>query len=171
MADARRLIDWLAKRPEVRLDGQGDPRVGVAGASYGGAISLLAAGYDRRVDAIAPEITYWNLADALFPNGVYKKLWAGLFFTTGSADLSQAQGDQEDANGGGGAGGGMGQSGAGGANGGAGQGVRADPGKNGTGDESGGKTLSGCSPRLVRMERVAVPRVGPDRRLEARSPS
>ncbi|MBI0377634.1 alpha/beta fold hydrolase, partial [Streptomyces albiflaviniger] len=82
VADVRRLIDWLAKRPEVRLDRQGDPRVGVAGASYGGAISLLAAGYDRRVDAIAPEITYWNLADALFPNGVYKKLWAGLFFTT-----------------------------------------------------------------------------------------
>ncbi|MCG0290410.1 alpha/beta fold hydrolase [Streptomyces sp. PSAA01] len=181
VADARRLIDWLAKRPEVRLDGQGDPRVGVAGASYGGAISLLAAGYDRRVDAIAPEITYWNLADALFPNGVYKKLWAGLFFTTGSADLTQAQGDQEDANGGGGAGGGMGQSDPGGANGGAGQGVRADPGDtNGTGDESGGKPLGGqgCGrfeKRLCEMyERVAVagkPDAAARRLLEARSPS
>ncbi|MEU5614568.1 alpha/beta fold hydrolase [Streptomyces sparsogenes] len=86
VADVRRLIDWLAKRPEVRLDAAGDPRVGVAGASYGGAVSLLAAGYDRRVDAIAPAITYWNLADALFPNGVFKKLWTGIFFTTGSAD-------------------------------------------------------------------------------------
>ncbi|MFF4949721.1 alpha/beta fold hydrolase [Streptomyces chattanoogensis] len=85
VADVRRLIDWLAKRPEVRLDKAGDPRVGVAGASYGGAVSLLAAGYDRRVDAIAPQITYWNLADALFPNGVFKKLWAGIFFTTGTA--------------------------------------------------------------------------------------
>lgn len=85
VADVRRLIDWLAKRPEVRLDKAGDPRVGVAGGSYGGAISLLAAGYDRRVDAIAPQITYWNLADALFPHGVFKKLWAGIFFTTGSA--------------------------------------------------------------------------------------
>ncbi|MFJ3914040.1 alpha/beta fold hydrolase [Streptomyces vinaceus] len=84
--DVSRLVDWLARQPEVRLDGEGDPRVGVAGASYGGAISLLAAGYDRRVDAIAPQITYWNLADALFPQGVFKKLWAGLFFTTGSAD-------------------------------------------------------------------------------------
>ncbi|MGW1884423.1 alpha/beta fold hydrolase [Streptomyces sp. NPDC001970] len=83
--DVSRLIDWLAKRPEVRLDAAGDPRVGVTGASYGGAISLLAAGYDQRVDAIAPEITYWNLADALFPDGVFKKLWAGIFFTTGSA--------------------------------------------------------------------------------------
>ncbi|MDX3849251.1 alpha/beta fold hydrolase [Streptomyces sp. AK02-01A] len=81
--DVSRMIDWLAGRPEVRLDGKGDPRVGVTGASYGGAISLLAAGYDKRVDAIAPQITYWNLADALFPNGVFKKLWAGIFFSTG----------------------------------------------------------------------------------------
>ncbi|GGU74371.1 ABC transporter ATP-binding protein [Streptomyces filipinensis] len=83
VADVSRLIDWLAKRPQVRLDGPGDPRVGMAGGSYGGAVSLLAAGHDHRVDAIAPAITYWNLADALFPNGVFKKLWAGVFFNTG----------------------------------------------------------------------------------------
>ncbi|MFD9318173.1 alpha/beta fold hydrolase [Streptomyces sp. NPDC060053] len=83
VADVSRLIDWLATQPQVRLDRTGDPRVGVAGASYGGAISLLAAGYDDRVDAIAPAITYWNLADALFPDGVFKKLWAGIFFNTG----------------------------------------------------------------------------------------
>ncbi|WP_055543796.1 alpha/beta fold hydrolase [Streptomyces kanamyceticus] len=83
VADVSRLIDWLAKRPEIQLDGKGDPRVGVTGASYGGAVSLLAAGHDRRVDAIAPQITYWNLADALFPDGVFKKLWAGIFVNTG----------------------------------------------------------------------------------------
>ncbi|MER6465024.1 CocE/NonD family hydrolase [Streptomyces sp. NPDC001288] len=83
VADVSRLLDWLAAQPQVRLDGPGDPRVGIAGGSYGGAISLLAAGHDRRVDAIAPSITYWNLADALFPNGVFKKLWAGIFFNTG----------------------------------------------------------------------------------------
>ncbi|WP_055585862.1 alpha/beta fold hydrolase [Streptacidiphilus griseoplanus] len=94
--DVRALVDWLARRPEVQLDGAGDPRVGVAGASYGGAISLLAAAYDRRIDAIAPQITWWNLADALFPqnavggsaaDGVFKRLWAGIFFTSGSASL------------------------------------------------------------------------------------
>ncbi|MDX2593499.1 alpha/beta fold hydrolase [Streptomyces sp. WI03-4A] len=83
VADVSRLIDWLAKQPQVRLDRPGDPRVGVTGGSYGGAISLLAAGHDRRVDAIAPAVTYWNLADALFPDGVFKKLWAGVFFNTG----------------------------------------------------------------------------------------
>ncbi|MYX27169.1 CocE/NonD family hydrolase [Streptomyces sp. SID8381] len=83
VADVSRLIDWLARQPQVRLDKPGDPRVGVAGASYGGAIALLAAGHDPRVDAIAPAITYWNLADALFPNGVFKKLWAGVFLNSG----------------------------------------------------------------------------------------
>ncbi|TDD63147.1 alpha/beta fold hydrolase [Actinomadura darangshiensis] len=88
--DTRQLIDWLARRPEVRLDGPGDPRVGMAGESYGGAIALMTAAYDKRVDAIAPQITWNSLPDALFPDaaagaepadGVFKKLWAGLFFT------------------------------------------------------------------------------------------
>ncbi|MGW4344765.1 CocE/NonD family hydrolase [Streptomyces sp. NPDC004690] len=83
VADVSHLIDWLARQPQVRLDKPGDPRVGVAGASYGGAIALLAAGHDPRVDAVAPAITYWNLADALFPNGVFKKLWAGVFLNSG----------------------------------------------------------------------------------------
>ncbi|MFD7258639.1 alpha/beta fold hydrolase [Streptomyces sp. NPDC059874] len=96
--DVSRLVDWLAARPEVRLDAAGDPRVGVSGASYGGAVSLLAAGYDRRVDAIAPQITYWNLADSLFPQGVFKKLWSGIFFTTGSSGgVQQQAGPQRDA--------------------------------------------------------------------------
>ncbi|MDO0927635.1 CocE/NonD family hydrolase [Streptomyces sp. TG1A-8] len=83
VADVSRLIDWLAGQPQVRLDRKGDPRVGVAGGSYGGAVSLLAAGHDRRVDAIAPALTYWDLADALFPGGVFKKLWAGVFVNSG----------------------------------------------------------------------------------------
>ncbi|MBM7439089.1 alpha/beta fold hydrolase [Streptomyces sp. HB132] len=81
--DVSALIDWLADRPEVELDAKGDPRVGVTGASYGGAVSLLAAGHDDRVDAIAPVISYWNLADALFPDGVFKKLWSGIFVSSG----------------------------------------------------------------------------------------
>lgn len=123
--DVRHLVDWLAQRPEVRLDGPGDPRVGITGASYGGAVSLLGSAYDSRIDAVASQITWWNLADALFPqgvrgsgavDGVFKKLWAGIFFTTGSAgDLGpsgeaprggtgpqQAPGDSADATVGGG---------------------------------------------------------------------
>jgi ABC-2 type transport system ATP-binding protein len=103
VADASRLIDYLATRPEVRQDAPGDPRVGVTGASYGGALALLLAGYDHRVDAIAPAITWNDLGQALFPNsatagmppadtpahrvfgpdGVFKRGWAGIFFSAG----------------------------------------------------------------------------------------
>lgn len=92
VADVERLVDWLAERPEVQLDASGDPRVGVAGASYGGAISLLAAGNDKRIDAIAPQNTYWDLSEALFPDSVFKKLWAGIFFSTGSTPVPTAMG-------------------------------------------------------------------------------
>jgi ABC-2 type transport system ATP-binding protein len=107
VADVSTLIDLLADRDEVALDGPGDPRVGVAGGSYGGALSLLGAAYDDRIDAIAPQITWNSLTTALFPSqagpientgtvavtaqtdgvGVYKRLWAGLFFGAGSVPV------------------------------------------------------------------------------------
>src|SRR5450755_4312934 len=96
--DVEQLVTWLARQPRVLLDHPGDPRVGIAGASYGGGIALLAAAYDRRIDAIVPQITWNNLATALFPNavggapqdGVFKKQWAGLLFTQGSARFGAA---------------------------------------------------------------------------------
>ncbi len=101
VADARALLDWLAARREVALDAPGDPRVGATGASYGGALALLLAGTDPRVDAIAPVITWNDLGQALFPqaagpvaaatpaaapfgpDGVFKRGWAGVFFSAG----------------------------------------------------------------------------------------
>ena len=64
--DARRLIDFAAERPEVAKAG-GDPVIGFAGASYGGAASILAAGLDPRVDAIVPAFTWHSLTQALVP--------------------------------------------------------------------------------------------------------
>jgi ABC-2 type transport system ATP-binding protein len=103
--DASRLIDLLAKDPRVHLDKPGDPTVGIAGGSYGGALTLEAAGYDQRVDAIVPAITWNELGQSLFPQfaeaaaptsaadkqpipvpGVFKKQWAADFFGTGSGD-------------------------------------------------------------------------------------
>jgi ABC-2 type transport system ATP-binding protein len=103
VADAKQLIDWLGRSPAVQQDGPGDPHVGVTGGSYGGALSLMLAGSDKRVDAIAPVITYNDLSQALIPNaatgsalgastpavgafapnGVFKKSWASLFFAEG----------------------------------------------------------------------------------------
>ncbi|WP_326549703.1 alpha/beta fold hydrolase [Micromonospora sp. NBC_01813] len=90
--DAQRLLDWLAQRPEVRTDAAGDPQVGVVGGSYGGALALLLAAQDDRVDAIVPMITWNDLARSFLPeasgadtvDGVFKKGWAGLFFGSGA---------------------------------------------------------------------------------------
>jgi len=68
VADARQLVDWLAALPEVAKDGPGDPRVGVTGASYGGALALSLAGMDHRIDALVPLITWNDLGQALLPN-------------------------------------------------------------------------------------------------------
>ncbi|SEP21185.1 alpha/beta fold hydrolase [Amycolatopsis saalfeldensis] len=104
VADASRLVDHLAASKDVLTDGKGDPKVAVTGASYGGALSLLLAGTDKRIDAVAPVITYNDLAQGLVPNaaaaqapaagtpaagefapgGVFKKTWAGIFFSAGS---------------------------------------------------------------------------------------
>jgi ABC-2 type transport system ATP-binding protein len=95
--DVEQLITWLARQPRVLLDHPGDPRVGITGGSYGGGISLMAAAYDHRIDAIVPQITWNNLATALFPNGaggspldgVFKRQWAGLLFTQGSVGFGR----------------------------------------------------------------------------------
>ncbi|MGR7001585.1 hypothetical protein ACU686_31980 [Yinghuangia aomiensis] len=52
----------------MKSDGPGDPRVGAAGASYGGALALLLAAYDPRVDAVAQQWTWNDLAASLLPN-------------------------------------------------------------------------------------------------------
>ncbi|MFT4165025.1 MAG: alpha/beta fold hydrolase, partial [Microlunatus sp.] len=109
--DVVRIIDAAAARPEVAKDGD-DPVVGVAGASYGGAAALLAAGLDRRVDAIVPAFTWNSLTQALLPQyavtnsqvsladidpadevGVFKQRWAGLFFLNGLSDGMPSLGD------------------------------------------------------------------------------
>jgi ABC-2 type transport system ATP-binding protein len=66
--DARAVVDWLGRRSEVIQDGPDDPRVGVTGGSYGGALSLMLAGTDRRIDAVVAVATWNDLAQALFPN-------------------------------------------------------------------------------------------------------
>ncbi|MCW2810947.1 MAG: putative transporter ATP-binding protein, partial [Friedmanniella sp.] len=101
-ADAQRLIDFAATRSEVSRVGQ-DPVIGFAGASYGGALALMVAGLDPRVDAVAPAFTWNSLRQSLFPqylttsdpasladvtpagaDGVYKQRWASLLFAGGA---------------------------------------------------------------------------------------
>ncbi len=80
VADLSKLIDLLAARDDVQKDAPGDPRVGLTGQSYGGGITLMGAGYDKRVDAIVPVITWNSLESALLPGGVFKATYASVFF-------------------------------------------------------------------------------------------
>jgi putative CocE/NonD family hydrolase len=98
---ASRLIDFLGgKRAAddgttadfVTLDAAGDPRVGMVGGSYGGAVQLATAAVDHRVDALVPLITWNNLAYSLDPNnavgsgsvpGAFKWQWANGFYAIG----------------------------------------------------------------------------------------
>jgi ABC-2 type transport system ATP-binding protein len=99
VADARALVDVLAGRPDVRADAPGDPRVGVLGASYGGALAVMLGATDPRVDTVVSAITWNDLAEAFFPQfsttgpdpatpaevlrtplpGPFKALWATRF--------------------------------------------------------------------------------------------
>lgn len=99
------LVDFLAgtraaddgtKADYVTRDGEGDPRVGMIGGSYGGAIQLATAAVDPRVDALVPLITWNDLAYSLAPNnagtrkgvssdtaGVFKWQWTDGFYLLG----------------------------------------------------------------------------------------
>ncbi|MCK7624776.1 CocE/NonD family hydrolase [Streptomyces sp. RS10V-4] len=104
---AAQLIDLLAgtrtaadgtRVDFVTKDRPGDPRVGMIGGSYGGAIQLATAAVDHRVDALVPLITWNDLSYALDPNnadraggvsgpvpGAYKRQWTNGFFLLGEA--------------------------------------------------------------------------------------
>ncbi|MFE4798552.1 CocE/NonD family hydrolase [Streptomyces sp. NPDC056708] len=99
------LIDFLAgtraaddgtRADYVTRDGEGDPRVGMIGGSYGGAVQMATAAVDHRVDALVPLITWNDLAYALAPNntgtrkgvssdtaGVFKWQWTNGFYLLG----------------------------------------------------------------------------------------
>ncbi|MQY09745.1 alpha/beta hydrolase family protein [Actinomadura macrotermitis] len=75
--DVLKLIDWTARQPEVLLDRPGDPRLGMAGGSYGGGIQLVAAGLDRRVDVIVPTVAFRSVTRSLYRDRIYRAGWGG----------------------------------------------------------------------------------------------
>jgi ABC-2 type transport system ATP-binding protein len=105
VADVTTLVDHLAERDDVVMDGDGDPRVGIAGGSYGGAAALMGSALDERVDATVALITWNDLAQSLFAQsatdgeteatpaalrptevpGVFKQQWGSRFFGTALA--------------------------------------------------------------------------------------
>ena len=102
-------IDHLAARPDVALDGPGDPKVGMVGGSYGGGLQALVAAEDPRMDALAIGRSWNTLQYALDPNnwipdgadpydldateqGVFKQAWTSLFFALGASTPASGAG-------------------------------------------------------------------------------
>jgi ABC-2 type transport system ATP-binding protein len=84
--DVRALIDFVATLDWVQLDGPGDPVLGAVGGSYGGGYQTIGALTDlrdtghTRFNAIAPEITWFDLPGSLAPQLVPRTLWSTLLY-------------------------------------------------------------------------------------------
>jgi ABC-2 type transport system ATP-binding protein len=77
--DLGAVIDWAYEHlPRLKLDDVGDPRVGVIGENYAAGLQVLASIFDHRIDAIVPVTSWYNLADAMAPNGLNKTAWGGV---------------------------------------------------------------------------------------------
>jgi ABC-2 type transport system ATP-binding protein len=92
--DVQALLDWLTAQPEAQMEAPGDPLVGMSGVSYGGAIQLVTAAIDGRVDAITPTIAWHSLVRSLYRDGAVKQGWGSLLVGAGSSSLTEGLPDQ-----------------------------------------------------------------------------
>lgn len=91
--DVTRIVRLVSKLDWVEQDGKGDPRLGAIGGSYGGGYQFAGAFrflMDRGepvFDALAPEITWWDLKESLAPQEVVRAAWALLLSAAGQEAL------------------------------------------------------------------------------------
>ena len=83
VADVSALIDFVADDDRIADGPDGEPQVGMLGASYAGGIQLNAAAVDDRIDALVPVIPWHDLSFSLVPNGVPKLGWTSLLYAAG----------------------------------------------------------------------------------------
>ncbi len=93
--DVASLIDEIATWPGIALDAPGDPVLGAIGASYGGGYQWMTALTElrdtgaTRFDALAPEISWYDLPESLAPNGVTRGTWNVVLYAAGAQTLPQ----------------------------------------------------------------------------------
>jgi ABC-2 type transport system ATP-binding protein len=87
--DVEKLVDLVSTLPWVKQDAKGDPRLGAIGGSYGGGYQFVGAFrelLDKRktvFDALAPEITWWDLKQSLAPQEAVRTEWVSLLSAAG----------------------------------------------------------------------------------------
>ena len=88
--DIKNVIDRVASFDWVKLDGPGDPVLGAVGGSYGGgyqtmtALDEIADEGRTRFNALAPQITWYDLPESLAPQKVVRSAWNVLLYGAGA---------------------------------------------------------------------------------------
>lgn len=89
---AEENLDYLRYRNEPELPDTMNPNLvaGAIGGSYGGGFQLLLHGQDprQRLDALVPDITWYDLRYSLNPGNVIKTGWANVLVAGGEAGSS-----------------------------------------------------------------------------------
>lgn len=80
--DVSAVIDWALKNLSISQKNE-HPMIGMIGESYGGGIQMVATVQDPRITAIVPMTTWYNLREALFPDGVPKTDWLAFLGVVG----------------------------------------------------------------------------------------
>jgi len=93
--DVSRLVDLVARLDWVTKDRAGDPRLGAIGGSYGGGFQFGGAFTEMRdrgrtrFDALAPQMTWWDLKESLAPDETPRTGWTAALFAAGASALPE----------------------------------------------------------------------------------
>ncbi len=94
--DVIKLVDLVAGLGWVTKQRPGDPLIGAIGGSYGGGYQFAGAFTElrdkgrTRFDALAPEVTWWDLKQSLAPSEAARTMWLGLLYAGGGTHLPPA---------------------------------------------------------------------------------
>ena len=76
--DVAEIVNWIGDNPLADLNEPGDPKVGMVGGSYGGALQLAAAG-NPEIDAMIPVDSWSTLLDTFYPSNTFKTAYGALY--------------------------------------------------------------------------------------------
>jgi pimeloyl-ACP methyl ester carboxylesterase len=91
--DVAALVSLVSNLSWVQQDAPGDPRIGAIGGSYGGGYQFVGAFRELMdhgkplFDALAPEITWWDLKQSLAPNEIVRTEWVSALSAAGAQAL------------------------------------------------------------------------------------
>ncbi len=91
--DVVNLVNFVATLDWVTKQRPGDPLIGAIGGSYGGGYQFAGAFTElrdkgrTRFDALAPEITWWDLKQSLAPDEAARTMWLSILYAGGGTHL------------------------------------------------------------------------------------